>query len=165
MRPAVESKVARALPLLVLPRLATLCLASLCLASLGCRSERTLRVRSDPPGAVVRFDETLIGTTPLVHKFLHGGRRRVSIYHDGYRTWSRQIDVRGPWYSRFPYDLFTEVILPLGLDYDFDVNVSLIPDTGQEQGDDPAIDAYVQRAVDLRAAEQAAAEPDEDPQG
>jgi PEGA domain len=129
-------------------------LSALAILALGCRSYRVLRVASDPPGAVVRFDEELIGTTPLEHKFIHGGQRRVSVYLDGYRTWSRRIDVRGPWYSRFPYDLVTEVMVPMGLDYKFDVFVNLVVDTVEEQTQAPAVDAYVQRAMDLRAAEQ-----------
>jgi len=108
----------------------------------------------------VRLDEEVIGNTPLEHEFVHGGKRRLTLYLPGRRTWSQRVDLDGPWYSRFPLDLVTEVILPLGREHRFPFEVRLIPDTGAEPGSDAAITDFVERAVALRRAE---AEPPEEP--
>lgn len=129
--------------------------ALLALPLAACRTTRTLKVESDPPGAVVRLDEEVVGTTPLEVEFVHGGQRRLSLYRDGYRTWSRRVDLEPPWYARFPLDLLTEVVLPLGLDHEFPFRVTLTVDTSEEEGEAPAIDAYLTRAVALRRAERA----------
>ncbi len=123
------------------------------LALASCRSHRVLHVESTPPGAVVRLDEVVIGTTPCHYEFIHGGQRRLSLYLDDHRTWSRLVDLELPWYARFPADLFTEVLLPLGLDQDFDFAVRLTPDTKEEDGDAPALDAHLTRARQRWASE------------
>ncbi len=133
---------------------AWIALAALCGA---CRTTRTLEVESDPPGALVRLDEEVIGRTPLVHSFVHGGQRRLSLYLPGFRTWSRRVDLEMPWYDRFPLDILTEVILPLGLHHRFPFQVHLTLDTREEESDLPAIDAYIARAAHLRATELARA--------
>ena len=119
----------------------------------ACRTTRVLHVESDPPGAVVRLDEEVIGTTPLDHEFVHGGQRRVSLYLEGYRTWSRRVDLEMPWYARFPMDIVTEVLVPLGLDHEFHVRAALTADTREEGGDEPAVEAYLERAAAVRARE------------
>lgn len=112
----------------------------------ACRTKRVLRVESDPPGAVVRLDEERIGTTPLEHEFVHGGRRRLSLYRPGFRTWSRRVDLRPPWYARFPLDVLTEVLVPLGLEHEYEYDVRLPVDTG-ELNETPVLEAYLTRAV------------------
>ncbi|MDA1264880.1 MAG: PEGA domain-containing protein [Planctomycetota bacterium] len=124
----------------------------------GCRTKRTLIVDSVPEGALVRLDEEVIGTTPLRHEFTHGGRRRVSIYHPGHRTWSQVVDLEMPWYARFPMDVLTEVILPLGIDHEFAFEVPLVRDTLEESSDAPAIEGYLTRARALWAAERGSLE-------
>jgi hypothetical protein len=137
--------------------------ALLALSLSACRTRRTLSVESNPPGAVVRFDDEVIGVTPVEHEFLHYGKRRVTLYLPGYRTWSKAIEFEPPWYGRFPLDILTQVLIPLGLDDDHPVEVDLVPDDG-ERGD-PDLEAFVQRAQERRRKElrrrerQEAAEP------
>jgi hypothetical protein len=123
----------------------------------GCRPTRTLVVESVPPGAVVRLDEQVIGRTPLEHKFQHYGERRLSLYSPGYRTHSERVRIGAPWYARFPIDLITEVILPLGLDHRVELPVVVLePDDGIEA--EPAAAGFVSRAGEVRAdAREAAA--------
>lgn len=111
-------------------------------------------MESTPPGAVVRLDEEVLGTTPLTYKFTHGGERRLTLYRPGYHTWSRRVDLELPWYSRFPMDVLTEVILPLGLKHDFPFHVQLTPDTGSEQAIS-SVETYLHRARQLRETERA----------
>ena len=136
-------------------RPASLALAVLLPTLVACRTTRTLRVTTEPQGALVRLDEDVIGRSPLEHEFVHGGQRRLSLYLPGYRTWSRRIDLQMPWYSRFPMDLVTELIVPLGLDHEFDVDVRLTVDTREDLGEEPAIGPYLERALELRASERA----------
>lgn len=122
------------------------------LAVTSCRTTRVMEIDSDPPGALVRLDEEVIGRTPLEHEFIHYGRRRLTLYLPGYRTWSRRIEPSPPWYSRFPFDFFTEVLIPMGLTHRFSYDAVLLEDTGKpdEQGS-PAIEAFVERAVEVRS--------------
>src|SRR5690242_11829197 len=80
----------------------------------GCAAQRTLHITSEPEGAVVRLDDQTVGTTPLDLPFAHYGIRRVTLYKPGFRTHSEQIELEAPWYGRFPIDIVTEVLLPIG---------------------------------------------------
>lgn len=121
------------------------------LVAAGCRTTRVMDVTSDPPGALVRLDEEVIGRTPLEHEFLHYGRRRLTMYLPGYLTWSRRIEPEPRWYSRFPLDFVTEVLVPLGLTHRFEYDAVLIEDTGvDESGSAPVVEGFVERAVEVR---------------
>jgi len=137
---------------------AAVAMAALLGLGAGCRPTRTLVIDSVPPGAVVRLDEQVIGRTPLEHRFQHYGERRLSLYSPGYRTHSARIRIGAPWYARFPIDLLTEVILPLGLDHRVELDVVVLePDDGREA--EPAAAGFVSRAGEVRSvAREAAAE-------
>ena len=134
-----------------LPRIA--CAALLGLLAVSCATRRILQVDTDPPGAVVRLDEEVIGTTPLEHDFTFYGQRRLTLYLPGHRSWSQQIQLKPPWYAYFPIDLFTQVLPPLGIDDREVFHVILVPDTGVRS--EPDVEAFVQRAYRRRAEEQA----------
>jgi hypothetical protein len=80
----------------------------------ACRAQRTLTITSEPTGSEVRLDGERIGVTPLELEFEHYGQRRVAIYAEGFRTYSRIVDLAPPWYAQFPFDVFTEVLVPVG---------------------------------------------------
>ena len=125
-----------------------LLLGCLCLA--GCRSHRSLLIESTPPGASVRLDHELVGTTPVRVPFEHYGVRRVSLQLEGHRSVTQRVPLRGPWYSRFPLDLFSEVFLPLGLDDDHAVMLEL--EAGIERPAAPELRQVLARAEALRRA-------------
>lgn len=77
----------------------------------GC-VERLLQVRSDPPGAEVRIDGTPVGQTPVDVEFHWYGGREITLRKPGFRTVRRTIDVSAPWWQVFPFDLFTDLLLP-----------------------------------------------------
>ena len=134
----------------------------------GCRTERHLTVTSIPSGAFVRLDEALIGTTPLEHEFVHFGRRRLTLYYPGYRTWSEPIHLKAPWRARFPLDVLTEVLLPFGFRYHHTVNVDLIPATSQEdQLTSGEFNLELQKALERRreARQKQSLEPAVEPDG
>jgi len=125
-------------------------LLTLALLVTGCRAERYLQITSTPPGAEVRLDDEAVGVTPVRVPFEHYGTRRLTFYLPGYRTSSRVIRVRAPWYARFPVDLLTEVILPLGLDDRRKVHQDLVH--GEEVMSLPSLRSVIERANALRNA-------------
>ncbi|QDV08748.1 PEGA domain protein [Planctomycetes bacterium Poly30] len=97
----------------------------------SCRGDRLLLIESVPPGATVRLDDKVIGRTPLEIDFENYGQRRLSLYKETYRTYSEPLVIRAPWWARFPVDLLTEVLLPLGLDDVRSERIVLVPDAGE----------------------------------
>jgi hypothetical protein len=129
-------------------------LAALALLA-GCGARRSMLIESDPPGALVRLDQEVIGVTPLEHPFEHYGTRRLSLYLPGYRTWSERIDVDAPWWAWFPVDVFAEVLLPFAPEDHPRFTVTLAPDDGVEgEGD---LEVFIDGAMALHREERAAA--------
>jgi len=118
------------------------------LLAAGCRAQRTLEITSDPPGAEVRLDDQTIGLTPVRVSFEHYGTRRLTFYLPGYRTSSRRIRLRPPWYGRFPLDLASEVLLPFGIRDRRHVHQDLVE--GQEVMGLPSLRSVIERANALR---------------
>ncbi len=112
--------------------LGALALMASALGASSCMGDRILRIESDPPGATVRLDDRVIGVTPLDVEFLHYGQRRLALYRTGYRTYSEPLALDAPWFARWPMDMLTEVILPLGLDDVRTMRIDLVEDTGSE---------------------------------
>jgi len=75
--------------------------------------EKTIGVRSDPPGATVYLDGKEIGSTPIENIPFHFyGTREFWLIRDGHRAERRVVHISAPWYSSFPADLFTELLWP-----------------------------------------------------
>ena len=109
-----------------------------------------MHVRSDPPGAEVRVDDRYLGTTPLDQPFTHYGTHRVSLTLDGHMTWSEVVRVKAPWYSRFPLDFISEVLIPVGWRHDPSLEVALTP--GVQGPGRPDLRSVLERADVLRRA-------------
>jgi hypothetical protein len=129
--------------------LAVLALSS-ALVTASCRAVRTLKITSEPEGAVVRLDDKTIGTTPVKVPFEYYGRRRVTLYKEGFRTHSEQIDLRAPWYGHFPLDIVSEVVLPFGWKDKRHLHVDLV--AGSEEMSLPDLRSVFDRAEALRRA-------------
>jgi hypothetical protein len=116
----------------------------------SCAARRTIRVESQPPGAKVRFDDRIVGVTPVEVPFEHYGTRRVTLYQDGYRTWSSLMAVRAPWYFAFPIDFVTEVVLPFGWKDSRTLRVELEPE--RPTMEQPDVASVLERAEIFRRA-------------
>ncbi|MFT5464684.1 MAG: hypothetical protein ACI8QS_003587 [Planctomycetota bacterium] len=116
----------------------------------GCRARRTLAVTSDPGEARILLDDRVIGETPKRHEFQHYGVRRICLSKDGHRTRTEFIDLKAPWYGRFPMDILTEVFIPIGWRDRRTVHINL-PE-GEEEFSIPGIQSVVERARVLRNA-------------
>jgi len=87
---------------------------ALCALSLFCCGcvERTMQVKSDPPGALVFVNGDEKGRTPYIEHFDFYGTMEFRLEKDGYRTKTELVKVKPPIYQRFPLDFFFEVIWP-----------------------------------------------------
>lgn len=123
----------------------------------GCATERKLIVTSTPPGALVRLDDTVVGSTPYEIAFDAYGTRRITLYKQGYATTSQQVVIDSPWYLTFPVDIVTEVLLPFGWKDIRRVDITLPQDQGPVTRPDLA--AVLRRAESLRLAEPSGPRP------
>ncbi len=114
----------------------------------ACAPVRELVVESDPPGAAVRLDGEYLGETPLVYPFEHFGVRRMTLYREGYRTTARLVALEAPWQARFPWDLFTEVLVPVGYRYVHRERIALEAEVGEVRR--PDVEPVLARAERLR---------------
>jgi len=117
----------------------------------GCATRRELFIDSVPQGALVRLDDTVVGTTPFQTRFEAYGTRRVTLYLDGYRSQTKLVDVKPPWYGRFPLDIVSEVLLPFGWRDRHPVMMELVQEGGTVT--QPDLDKVLERAQSLRLAE------------
>ena len=124
-------------------------LVLLAIASASCAARRSIALTSEPSGASVEIDGTLIGKTPVEVPFEHYGVRQVTMTTPGYSTWTHAVRVRAPWYGRFPMDIVTEVLLPFGWRDRHKVHANL--DQQVVQVEDPDLQAVLARARALRA--------------
>ncbi len=135
------------------PTASSLRTLSLCFAiglAPACRAHRTLEVRTDPPGARVVLDQEFLGTSPVEVEFWHYGVRRVTVSLEGYRTQTQKIAIVPPWYARFPIDILSEVLLPVGWSDQHTLKMTL--ESGPDEITTPDIRSVLDRAEVLRRA-------------
>jgi len=83
--------------------------ASLLLA--GC-VERRLTINTQPQGALVVLNDEEIGVSPVTTSFEWYGDYWVRISKEGYETLDTHRKLKGPWYDKFPFDFFAQIIYP-----------------------------------------------------
>lgn len=128
-----------------------LLVATLACAALGCRAQRELIITSEPPGADIRLDGSLIGQkTPAHVPFKDYGVRRITLYREGYITYSEAFDVRAPWYALFPVDFLSEIVFPVGWHDRHKLRVKL--ERGDTRMPTPDLVKVLQRAEAIRRA-------------
>ena len=77
----------------------------------GC-VERQLTINTDPQGALVFLNDEEIGISPVTVSFEWYGDYNVRISKKGYETLNTHRELEGPWYDRFPFDFFAQLIVP-----------------------------------------------------
>ena len=121
--------------------LAIASIASLCVLG-GC-IERTIRITSEPPGALVYVNDLEVGRTPTEVAFEYYGTYDVRLVKDGYETWTGPAYTPVPLYDYPVIDLFAElapVRFTTEIDWHFDLDPVRLDAT-----------AMVDRAAQLRA--------------
>jgi hypothetical protein len=110
----------------------------------GC-VERTLTIRSDPPGALLTVNGVEVGRTPYTHDFIWYGDYDIVLRKDGYETVKAVGPVNAPWWQWIPIDLVVEV-LPFRFHDDQRLSFSML--AVPEVGTDPH--ALISRAEEMR---------------
>lgn len=82
----------------------------LALLALGGCVQRTVTIRSDPPGALVYLNDQEVGRTPVTVPFTFYGKYDVRLEQDGYQTLSEVRDLQAPWWELPGPDLVAEAV-------------------------------------------------------
>ena len=77
----------------------------------GC-VERRLTVNTVPQGALVTLNDEQVGTSPVTVSFNWYGDYNVRISKEGFETLKTHRNLKGPWYDKFPFDFFAQVVNP-----------------------------------------------------
>ncbi|HUR29096.1 MAG TPA: PEGA domain-containing protein [Planctomycetota bacterium] len=124
---------------------------ALVLGLTACRAQREILIYSDPPGAEIRLDGTLVpDKTPARIPFKDYGVRRVTLRLDGYLTYSDSFEVKPPWYGYFPVDLLSEIVFPVGWHDRHRLRVTLVK--GDTRVEAPDLVEVLGRAEAMRRA-------------
>jgi hypothetical protein len=79
----------------------------------GC-VEQTMKIDSDPPGALVYLNQQEVGRTPVTRDFKWYGDYDVQLRMEGYETLKTHQSVIAPAWNWAPFDLLAE-LLPIPL--------------------------------------------------
>ena len=77
----------------------------------GC-VERELKINTTPQGALVSLNDEEIGVSPVKVNFNWYGDYCVRISKEGYETLNTHRKLKGPWYDKFPFDFFAQIVNP-----------------------------------------------------
>jgi hypothetical protein len=134
------------------PRIRKRLLLAAALLLLGGCVERTIEIRTDPPGARVYVDGLYRGRTAepltdasgafqrwkaktLVIPFDHYGTREIVLVHEGYAPRTALEKIRPPLYQIFPLDFIFECLVPFTLRdrnvYSYRLSKLPLPDSSQ----------------------------------
>ena len=80
-----------------------------CLLLSGC-VERKLTINTQPQGAIVLLNDEEIGTSPATVSFNWYGDYNVTIRKEGFETLKTHRLLKGPWYDKFPFDFFAQIL-------------------------------------------------------
>ncbi len=75
----------------------------------GC-VERRLTINTTPQNALVVLNDEEIGLSPVTVPFQWYGDYNVRITKQGYRTLKTHRRLKGPWYDKFPWDFFAQIL-------------------------------------------------------
>jgi len=120
----------------------------LALAVAGC-AVRTLRVETEPPGAKIWVDGVEVGASPVEVPFTHYGTREIEARADGFAPATTLAEFDPPLWSRFPFDLFLEALLPVRRVDARHVRLALVP--AKTPATEAEIEAALGRAKALRS--------------
>ena len=97
----------------------------------GC-VERTLLLRSDPPGAMAVVNGDEVGVAPAKLHFESYGTFEVVMSAPRYRRLRALVPVQPPWYEKLPFDFFAETVWPWTVLDEHPVTLTLEPLSDEE---------------------------------
>jgi hypothetical protein len=113
------------------------------LSSSGC-VERQLTINTQPQGALVTLNDEEIGTSPVTVSFSWYGDYNVAIRKAGFETLKTHRKLKGPWYDKFPFDFFAQILNPKRIVDSYEWTFTLEP---KQQ---PTREELIQNAEELR---------------
>lgn len=113
------------------------------LSSSGC-VERQLTINTQPQGALVTLNDEEIGTSPVTVSFSWYGDYNVAIRKAGFETLKTHRKLKGPWYDKFPFDFFAQILSPRRIVDSYEWTFTLEP---KQQ---PTREELIQNAEELR---------------
>lgn len=109
----------------------------------GC-VERRLTINTKPQGALVVLNDEEIGQSPATVPFNWYGDYNVRISKEGYETLKTHRRLKSPWYDKFPWDFFAQIISPKKIRDAYEWTFELSPKQA------PNREQLIQRAQDLK---------------
>lgn len=125
-----------------MPILAVIVVAMAILFS-GC-VERRLKINTKPQEALVVLNDEEIGQSPVTVPFNWYGDYNVRISKEGYETLKTHRMLKSPWYDKFPWDFFAQIVSPKKIRDSYEWTFELSPKQP------PDLEQLVQRAQDLK---------------
>lgn len=119
---------------------------SVLLVSLAGCVERTVKIRTEPPNALVLVNDEEVGLTPVKFSFLWYGDYDITIRKTGYETIKTHYRIDSPWWQLPPFDLFAEAFTPGTLHDDHELPTYTLQATSQ-----PSVDDLVGRSEEIRS--------------
>jgi len=92
----------------------------------GC-IERQLTINTQPQEALVVLNDEEIGTSPVTVSFNWYGDYNVRISKPGYETLKTHRKLKGPWYDKFPFDFFAQILNPKRIVDSYEWTFTLAP--------------------------------------
>ena len=127
----------------------------------GC-VERTIKITSQPSGAVVYLNDEEVGRTPTEVHFTFYGDYGVILRKEGYQTLQTHRKINAPWYQLPPADIFADLLIPTTIHdrhaWDFEIQPQQLP-TKQELLE--RAEGFRAEALGIPASEPAATQPAE----
>jgi len=125
-----------------IPALVVLGLAATALLA-GC-VERRLTINTSPQDALVVLNDEEIGQSPVTVPFSWYGDYNVRISKEGYETLKTHRRLKSPWYDKFPWDFFAQIVNPKRIVDSYEWTFELAP---KEQ---PDREELIRRAGQLK---------------
>lgn len=110
----------------------------------GC-VERTVRVETDPPGALVIVNDEEVGVSPAKFSFLWYGDYEFIVRKPGYKTLKTHRRIDPPWYQVPPFDLVAETMVATTIR-----DEHVVGPLALEPVEETSVADIVDRAVELR---------------
>lgn len=112
--------------------------------AVGC-VERTVRIETQPPGAVVIVNDEEVGRSPVKFAFLWYGDYDIMVRKPGYKTLKTHYRLNPPWYQAPPFDIVAETLVPVMIR-----DEHVLPTLTLEPTENLLVEDVVERAVELR---------------
>ncbi|HRW51245.1 MAG TPA: PEGA domain-containing protein [Phycisphaerae bacterium] len=123
----------------------SVCLLLACMSSVGC-VDRTVKINSEPSGALVYLNDQEVGRSPVKVNFTWYGDYDIIIRHKGYKTLKTNQRIDAPWYQWPGIDLVSECLIPTTIHDDRDLGTFTL-----EKLEKPTKEALIRNAEEMRS--------------